>query len=163
MKMELADDGEGMRCAFAGGVFVSFIYAAPTLARMNFLFENESRWTAGHERFSAISIVDPRVGREMTSDARARAKEITEAMRGKMVVSCIVIEGTGFFPALVRSVLAGIQLMSSKKVTAYVTTNTDDALSHVVAAHEKAHVPCDPGAIRDALAHVSGRALPRSA
>jgi hypothetical protein len=159
---EFADDGEGMRCAFASGVFVSFIYAAPTRARMDFLFEHESRWTAPLQQFSAISIVDPRVGKEMTSDARARAKEITEAMRGKMIVSCIVIEGSGFFPALVRSVLAGIQLMSSRKVTAHVTTHLDDALAHVVTAHAAAGVPIDPMAVRQALERVSGRALLRT-
>lgn len=151
------DDHGGVRCAFAGNVFSCFFYGPPTVARLNFLFENETRWVANVKRFSAISIIDPRTGIDMPADARTRAKEISQALAGHMLASCTVVEGTGFFPALVRSVTAGIQIFSDRQVKWHVSSSTDDALAFIANLHGKLGVPVDENAARASIARVMGR------
>jgi hypothetical protein len=152
--MQFADDHVGVRIAFAGNVFVSFFYGPPTVERLNFLFENETRWVANAKYFSAVSIIDPRTGKDMPASARTRAKEITQALTGRMLASATVVEGTGFFPALVRSVTAGIQIFSDRQVKWNVSTNTEDALAFIVALHTKLGVEVDADLARLAIARV---------
>lgn len=152
--MQFVDDHVGVRLAYAGNVFTSFFYGPPTVERLNFLFDNEMRWLDGVPRFSAISIIDPRTGKDMPANARARAKEITQALTGRMLASATVVEGTGFFPALVRSVTAGIQIFSDRQVKWNVSTSTDDALAFVAELHTKLGVPVDADAARAAIARV---------
>lgn len=153
---QFADDGNGVRVAFGGNVFVSFFYGPPTAQRLGWLFENESRWIADVPRFSAISIIDPRTGREMSAEARARAKEITQALNGRMVASCTVVEATGFFAAVVRSVIAGVQIFSDRRTAWNVLTNTEDALSFIQGAHAKESAPFDLDAARAAVLRARG-------
>jgi hypothetical protein len=153
-EMQFVDDGTGLRAAFAGNVYMSFFYGAPTVERLNFLFEHESRCVAGLSSFSAISVVDPRTGRDMSKEARKRASEISLALKGRMLASVTVVEGAGFFPALVRSVLAGIQIFSDREIVWHVSTSTDDALDFVVALHEKRGAPIVPERARAALARI---------
>jgi hypothetical protein len=151
------DDGTGVRLAYGGYVFVSFWYGPPTVERLDFLFDHERRWVDRVEKFSAISIVDPKVGKEMTSEARKRAAEITEFFKEKMVSSSTVVTGTGFFPAMVRSVMAGIQLMSSRKIKWHVASEVDDALQFTANVHRSLALPFDLGSASRALDDAVGR------
>src|SRR5262245_8329986 len=90
------DDGTGLIIAWEAPVFLGFFYGPPTVERLDFLFEHEKVWTQGHQRFSAITLVDPRVGKEMRADARERAKQIAAHFSAQMVASVTVVEGGGF-------------------------------------------------------------------
>lgn len=151
---EVIDDGSGVRLACAGGVFLSFFYGPPTVERLDFLFEHEKRLVADAPRFSSISVVDPRVGREMPSDARHRARDITQYFNERMVASCTVVQGSGFFPAMVRSVLAGIQLLSSRKVSWHVASSPEEAVQFVKGVHDSGKLAIDVDAVRVTLDRV---------
>ncbi len=148
------DDGKGVRVAFVPPVFLSAFYAPPTRAGLDFLFDCEREWVADLPHFCAIAFVDLRVGKEMPSDARARAKEITEQFGDRMLCTITVVEGTGFFPALVRSVLAGIQLLSRSSSAMYVTPNLEDALERVHAVAAPRGLVIDDAAVAAAAARM---------
>jgi hypothetical protein len=155
--MLVEDDGSGIRVAFGGHVFASCFYGPPTVERLNFLFEHEKRWVSSLPKFSSIAVVDPRIGKEMNGEARKRAAEIAGHFKDKMAASITVVPGTGFFPAMVRSVMAGIQLMSDRKIKWHIANDTADALRFVEDVHTQQKLPLDILAAKDAVDRVLGR------
>lgn len=152
MTATIDDDGSGVRISYAGGVFMNLFYGPPTKERLDWLFAREQQLIGATPKFSSISIIDPRVGKEMPSDARQRAKEITDHWDGRMIASCTVIGGTGFFAALVRSVTMGILFVSARKLAWHVTSDVDEAVRFVADVHAKERVAIDAGAVREAIA-----------
>jgi hypothetical protein len=147
-------DGGGVRVGFTKNIFVSFFYAPPTVERLEWLFDHEKR-AVGAMTFSAIAFVDPRVGKEMTSDARKKAKEIADYWVDRMAASVTVVQGTGFFPAMVRSVLAGVQLLSERKIAWHVAGDGEDAIAFVKGVHAKRAMPFDEAATRALCASIT--------
>jgi hypothetical protein len=124
------DDGQGLRAAFVEPVFLNRLYAAPTIDRLRVLGEYERQFVKGRpgKRMAVLTIIDPHVGREITSEAREFAKQLNSEMDPHTVLMLFIVLGTGFFAAMVRSVIAGIQLFTKRPYTWRVVSDFDDGL-----------------------------------
>jgi hypothetical protein len=121
-------------------VFLTQFYGAPTVTRLNQLYEVQKPIMT-RQRYAVMSIIDPRVGKDIDGDARHRAKQISNEMEPHTIAMAFVVLGTGFFASMVRSVVAGVQLFSNQKspwkVMADVNTGVD-FVRGIVASEGKA-------------------------
>lgn len=115
MAEEIFVQKDGLGCATSGRAFVNIWYAPPTAARLDVLFGHQRAYADRVGRHVVLSIVDPRVGREMGDDARKRARVISAEFDDLVIAHCFVILGTGFFSAMARSIVTGIQILSRPK------------------------------------------------
>jgi hypothetical protein len=145
------DDGSGVRCTWVKPAFCIYFYGPPTKERIEFMFEHEKRWV-GTARFNAITIVDIRAGKEINAEARQRAKEISEHWATQQLVSVTVVEGSGFFPALVRGVVASVQLLSkAARMDIRVAATVDEAVKLCAKASQTEGITFDEGDVTKAL------------
>jgi hypothetical protein len=131
--VHLLDDGVGV--ASCGPVFLTQFYGAPTVAKLNRLYEVQ-RPIMTAQRYAVMTIIDPRVGKDIDGDARHRAKQISNEMEPHTMAMAFVVLGTGFFASMVRSVVAGVQLFSNQrspwKVVADVNAGVEFVRSIVI-------------------------------
>lgn len=132
MPYRILRQNQGIGLALSGSVFINMLYGPPTAALLDELvLVQRKEMTTG--RHAILTLIDPRVGKEMPAAARLRAKEISDEMEPYTMCNCFVVIGTGFFAAMVRSVVAGIQLFSSQKHPWKVTSGIDEALPWLTA------------------------------
>jgi hypothetical protein len=122
-------DGE-LGIASCGPVFLTMFYGTPTVAKLNRLADVQ-RPIMVNERHVVMTIIDPRVGRDIDADARHRAKQISNEMAPHTIAMAFVVLGTGFFASMVRSVVAGIQLFSNQKAPWKVIGDVDSGLEFI--------------------------------
>ncbi len=131
-------DGE-LGVARCGPVIVNIFYTAPTVPVLDRVGEVE-RTAFDGARHVVLSIIDPRVGREMGRDARHRAKQLGEEMEALTIANCFLVLGSGFFAALARSVIASVQLLTRTRTAWKVLSTRDEAVAYVagiLAAEDK--------------------------
>lgn len=63
-------------------------------------------------RYSAITVIEPTVSVRFEEDARAQSAALQRHFASHMRCQAYLVEGVGFLPALVRTVTAGMHLMT---------------------------------------------------
>ena len=140
MAYRILHQNQGLGLAMSGSVFINMLYGPPTVALLEEIIRVQ-RKEMTHARHAILTIIDPRVGKEMPAAARQRAREISNEMEPHTMCNCFIVVGTGFFAAMVRSVVAGIQLFSKQKHPWKVTSGLDEAvpwLTELLATEGKA-------------------------
>jgi hypothetical protein len=118
---------EDIGAAVCGPVFITEIYGPPTVERIDKIGVVQRREMT-KAKHAVVTIIDPRVGKEMSSEARHQAKKLSNEMEPHTLCMCFIVEGSGFFPAMVRSVVAGIQLLTNQKNPWKVVSGVDDGV-----------------------------------
>ena len=156
----MKEDGVGI--AVCGPVFMTIFFAPPTVERLNRLIVVQ-RKEMTRDRHVVISFIDPGVGKEMTDQARKRAKEISDEMDPYTIANCLIVLGEGFFASMVRSVVAGIMLFSRQKHPWKVFGDIDAGLKWTLERGAQAGKAVDVEAtrtcVRDLLAGTSHEAI----
>lgn len=129
---ELFVQDNGLALATCGRVFVNVFYAPPTLPRLEELYRHERALVDRVGRHAVLSIIDPGVGKEMGDDARKRARAISLEMEPHTIGHAFIVLGNGFFAAMARSIIAGIQLVSRTKAPWRVTSDPQDGVAFIV-------------------------------
>jgi hypothetical protein len=141
------DDGTGLRLTGHGPVFFVHFYGPPTTARMVLVENHQVEFTARHPRYAIVSVVEPSVGVDMSSEARQKARDVGDRFQNNVIASAYVILGTGFLAALARSVIAGVYLLR-RQAHPYVVTKDPVEGARFVAGHlDKAGLAIDVEAI----------------
>lgn len=151
---ELFIQNNGLALATCGRVFINVFYAPPTIERLDELHQHERALVDRVGRHAVLSIIDPSVGKEMGDEARKRARAISLEMETHTIGHSFVVLGTGFFSAMARSIIAGIQLVSRTKAPWRVTSDARDGVVFVADL-----VRAEGGVVDDAALHALG---PRS-
>lgn len=128
---ELFVQDNGLALATCGRVFVDVFYAPPTVARLDELHRHQRALVDRVGRHAVLSIIDPSVGKEMGDDARKRARAISLEMESHTIGHSFIVLGSGFFSAMARSIIAGIQLVSRTKAPWRVTSDPNDGITFV--------------------------------
>jgi hypothetical protein len=121
----------GLALATCGRVFVDVFYAPPTVVRLDELYRQQCALVDRVGRHAVLSIIDPGVGKEMGDDARKRARAISLEMEPHTIGHSFIVLGNGFFSAMARSIIAGIQLVSRTKAPWRVTSDPNDGVTFV--------------------------------
>lgn len=129
---ELFVQDNGLAIATCGPVFVNLFYAPPTVQRLDELVKYQRALVERVPRHAVLSLVDPGVGREMGDDARRYARGLNDEMAPYTMGHCFVVLGSGFFAAMARSVIAGIQLLSRTKAPWRVTSDPVAGVAFIV-------------------------------
>jgi hypothetical protein len=129
---ELFVQDNGLALATCGRVFVNAFYAPPTVARLEELHRHQRAMVDRVGRHAVLSVIDPGVGKEMGDDARKRARAISLDMEPFTVGHSFIVLGNGFFAAMARSIIAGIQLVSRTKAPWRVTSDANDGITFIV-------------------------------
>ncbi len=132
--MEIHDDGNGIRVAWVDPVFISVFYGKPTVAALDFLSSMQSQAIGGEGVFANITILSPSSGLEMGADARKRAQEIQNATVERRVANVSLILGDGFFAAVARNIIAGVQMFAPRRHPWLVTGDLEEALTFLSTA-----------------------------
>jgi hypothetical protein len=153
---ELFVQDRGLALATCGRVFIDAFYAPPTVARLDELYRHERALVDRVGRHAVLSIIDPGVGKEMGDDARKRARAISLEMEEHTIGHAFIVLGNGFFAAMARSIIAGIQLVSRTKAPWRVTSDANDGITFVadLARAEVGPLALDEGALRDVVERV---------
>lgn len=122
----------GLALATCGRIFVDVFYAPPTVARLDELHRHQRALVDRVGRHAVLSIIDPGVGKEMGDDARKRARAIALEMEPHTIGHSFVVLGNGFFSAMARSIIAGIQLVSRAKAPWRVTSDPNDGITFII-------------------------------
>ena len=149
--MLLQDEDLGI--AKCGPVFITMLYAPPTVDRIERIAVVQ-RLEMKTSKHAVLTIIDPRVGKEMHADARHHAKKVSNEMEPFTLCMSFVVIGTGFFAAMVRSVVAGIQLLTNQKHPWKVNSGLEEGVRFCLdqlAVNGKA---CDPAELQEAATAV---------
>ena len=111
-RVDIHDDGQGVRVVWLEPVFVSVFYGKPTVAALDFLVSIQSKAIGSEGPFANITILSPSLGLEMPADARKRAQEIQNETSDRRVANVSLLLGTGFFAAIARNIIAGVQMLA---------------------------------------------------
>jgi hypothetical protein len=128
---ELFIQDNGLALVTCGRIFIDVFYAPPTIARLDELYRHERALVDRVGRHAVLSIIDPGVGKEMGDDARKRARAISLEMEQYTIGHSFIVLGNGFFSAMARSIIAGIQLVSRTKAPWRVTSDANDGITFV--------------------------------
>jgi hypothetical protein len=125
---EILIQDNGLGAALCGPVFINIWYGPPTVARLDELATVQRR-VMTRERHLVISFIDPRVGREMSDEARRRARDMTDEMAPHTIAHCLIVLESGFFALMARTVITGIYVLSRQRRPWKVFDDVDDGLA----------------------------------
>lgn len=145
---------DGHALATCGCIFVNVFYAPPTVARLDELHAYQLKLLERVKRHAVVTIIDPGVGKEMADDARKRARVIATEMEPFTIGQSFIVLGSGFFAAMTRSVIAGIQLVSRARAPWRVTSDHNDAVSFIAELVRAEGHSVDEAALRAIVAQM---------
>ena len=116
--------------AFVEPVVINRLYAAPTVPRIEALAAYERKIVKARpgKKMAIVSIIDPLVGRDISAETRDHVKKVNAEMDPHTAMMLFIVLGEGFFAAMVRSVIAGIQLFTKRPYTWRVVSDLDEGL-----------------------------------
>jgi hypothetical protein len=126
---ELFLQDDAIAIASCGPLFINVFYGPATVARIEELGRHQRDHVKRMRRHAVLSLIDPGVGKEMGDDARKAARALSDEMVPHVAAHCFVVLGTGFFAALARSVIAGVQLLTRSKGPWRVTSDATEGLA----------------------------------
>jgi hypothetical protein len=111
----------------------------------------------GEAGYGSITVIEPGISMRMNDDARAASTDLQKRYARQMKCSGYLVEGTGFVTATVRTMTAGMHLLTRSPYPIRVFAMLPD-----VAAWVAPHVALDESAVVRAVFEVRGAGLPRA-
>lgn len=120
---DVLERGAGVLYGACAGIWVMILFAEPTVTDMRLARPSLRTMSRRHPLgFPTLTWVLPEAGVSMENEARKTAAQITDEYAKAIVANATLIEGTGFRAATVRTIVAGLDMMSrsasAKKVFA---------------------------------------------
>lgn len=145
----LIDDG--CTIAMQGNAFVAFTGTASTMARLReirrYAAQHTNRWKNDTR---SVSVILPGIPMTVSEEVRAEVAALTKEFSS--LATAMVIEGDGFAPATMRTLMAGIYLIVRPKNPHKIFSQCDDAVRWLLATTATtSKVPMTPQELEGAI------------
>jgi hypothetical protein len=134
--IDIVEANESWALAIRGRLVITVWRRDVTLARVNAV-DTTLRGLVprcGRTGYGAITVLEPEISLRMPEDARAASTKLQQRWDEHMRCSGYLVEGTGFLPAAVRTMTAGMALFTRSKAPIRVFGD-GPALAEWIAPH----------------------------
>lgn len=156
--IDVIEANDGWALATRGRLVITVWRRDVTLARVNAVDATIRGLVprCGKSGYGAITVLEPRVSLRMPDDARDASTKLQRRWDAHMRCSGYLVEGTGFLPAAVRTMTAGMALFTRSKASIRVFGDAP-TLSEWISPH----VGLEPREIVRTLMDVRGAGMDR--
>lgn len=150
---EVIVEAPGMRAMRLGRVIVSHWFGAPTVQTYQLVGDAEvSTAKRIGKPLGSLSFVEPAMPLNSTSSVRGPAVELVRTRQDYLHADAVVFESEGFLASIMRSALAGYQVLSKGTVSQRVFAKRREGVDWLAARMAEVGQPLDPERLARELA-----------
>lgn len=163
VEVQICQRDEALVCATWGSTFINHWHGPPTSHHLRELERVEAVHIAAHGRIGVITLLDPRIGRQLSPEARKVANEVAGAADPYMDWHAFLVLGSGLFAALARSVITGITWMHGSKFPTQVFSEGEKAEEWILSHLAQHGTPSTPEELAEVFVQVRQHGVSLSA